>query len=351
MCRVTSISLLVILLLLGGSAVGQDTSAEPSESEAGAEAANPEEPTEASDSQKALLLQADEALKAQNPRLAENLLQQAVDEAPLRSIYLRLAQHVASGGRCLEAQDHLRAAELAPPDQPEFELLASLGEVEAKLQSLCGQFDPVCLPGDVVIELAEGTQVACADKPFWVAPGAREIFYDFTAGKPSRRTVGIVKGETIRPVLVAASERRGAVAEATIYVSDAIPIDIANTMPEVEVDLDLEGPSVTKIAGWSFLGAGAIATVAGAVFAIQLGSVNEDARELAATDRFDANKAQKTLDDGRFFQAAELTSYGFAAAFLVTGGVLLWLDLDDEESALVPMLGPGQTGAAWVVQW
>ncbi len=308
-------------------------------------------PVEPSDNQRTLLEQADAAFAAQNPALARSLLQQVVDEAPLRSVYLRLAASAIEAGACLAGDDYLQSADAAPPDAPEATLDASRARAQASLEGRCGKFEPSCLPGNIVLALAEGQQRPCLEKPFWLAPGKRTIFFDFEAKTPTRVEINIVQGQTLRSTLIGASERRAAVSEASIYLSDALPLDIAKTRPVVKTEIDLEGPGTLRIAGWSLLGAGAVATVAGVVFAIELGGANEDAAALAATDRFDARKADRALDDARFFETAEVTSYSLAAGFLITGGILLWIGSDEPETAIAPVLGPGTAGAVWTVQW
>lgn len=310
----------------------------------------PGELAEPTDSQRVLLEQADAAFAAQNPALAQSLLQRAADEQPLKSIYLRLAAGAAQDGECVLAQSFLGSADVAPADQPEVQHTEVRAAVERSLQGRCGILAPDCLPGDIILELVEGQHVACADKPFWMPPGKRTLFFDFAAAAPSSVTVTVAAGKTVKPLLISASERHAAVAEAIIYVSDALPMDIANRAPPVDPPLDLVGPGTLRIAGWSLVGAGALSAVAGVVFAIELGAANEDAAVLAATDRFDATKADRALDDGRFFQTAEFTAYSLAGAFLITGGVLLWLGSEDEVT-VVPAVGPGTAGVVWGTRW
>jgi hypothetical protein len=305
-----------------------------------------------SDSQKLLLEQADAAFAAQNPALARALLQQVVDESPLRSVYLRLAAASAGASLCLEAQDYLDSADVAPIDKDEAELAGTRAQVQSSLEGRCGQFSPVCLPGDIVLEVAEGQHRPCSEKPFWLPPGKRLVFFDFEAAAPTRATVTILQGQVASPTLIAASERRAAVSEASIYLSDAMPLEIAKTPPPVDPTLDLEGPGTLRIAGWSLLGAGAVATVAGAVFAIQLSGANDDAASLAKEDRLDLGRVDRVRDDAQFFENAEITSYSLAGAFLIAGGILLWMGEDDPETAtLTPVLGPDSAGAVWTVRW
>ena len=306
---------------------------------------------ELTDTQSALMLQAEAALEAQNPALAQSLFQQVVVEGPIQSVYLRLAASFAQQGRCPDADAQLREAAAAPADLEVKEYEAVVQAVEAELNARCGKLEPECMPGDLMLEAMEGAKENCRDAPFWVSPGERIIVFDFDGPRRSTVKVTVVAGETARPRIISRTQKREAIAEARIYLSDAIQPPPASGLELRGEAEDLEGPSTAKITGWAFLGLGAASMATGAIFAFQLKYANDDARVLAASPRFDSEAADQALSDAKFFQGAEFTAYGLGAAMFAAGALVLWLIDGEAEGTVVPSVSPGQVGATWVMPW
>ena len=211
-----------------------------------------------------------------------------------------------------------------------------------------------------------------------ISPGKHEIGIAKPGYEPARREVTVASGETAQ-VDVKMTRTPSAAPPVAATVE---PIVHPRTPEAVQATREMGGGNtVLKVGAGGTLVVGVAAVILGVKFGLDVQSINKDLDEfrrftcpkppfMLCDSKNEAahplNKAQVDYvkakkDDGQRLEVYQYVSYGAGAVLLATSGYLFYRAyLDDEHGgrasagpriALVPVLSPGQAGAAAFVRF
>jgi hypothetical protein len=259
---------------------------------------------------------------------AAELFNAALLVQELNVVYLNLGRTLQRGGACGAADEAFGRALTAPavanptPD----EVKTAVENYRAELVTGC--------PGEVVLscpELAnasvtiDGKPASCGE-PISLLPGDHTAAISSDEGSAETR----FQIEGLRTVTV------------TLAVA-----------PEGGDDpIDEPGaPSRTLTwVGWGLVGVGAVSLATGAWFTFEGSAVEADIAAEARRDTVNASRANALLDDADSIETSQAVAYGFGAATILTGAVLIYLDGDAPEHVSVSPL-PGGAAVGITTRW
>lgn len=270
-----------------------------------------------------------EAHNAEKYDRAAELFRAALLVKELNVVYLNLGRALQRGGACQEAEDAYREALKSPKvENPSpKEVAATAEKYRGELRETCpGKATLTCVTEDEATLTVDGKPATCGE----------------TLELPAGAHVAVMQtGDGSKEVQfdVAGLE--------TAQV--ALTIDTAVDVPDPD---DPPGDSrVMTYVGWGAIGLGVVSVATGVYFTSRAGDVEDDIAAEGAKDRVDSSRAQDLLDEADSVETGQAVAYGFGAAALLTGVVLVVLDRDTAETVTVSPLPEGGATVGLTARW
>ena len=303
-------------------------------SDAAGQADSSEEIIKFSDEQILLNNQAVDAGNAGDYKKAEQLLMAMIMGGEMNIIWGNLGGVYAKQGKCIEAKDAFERVWTSPKisEIPAEEIEQSAALALEKLKEQCSAKVVIkCSPADMKITFDDGNEFACTSEPIDVTPGKHFVLGKTNYGFGSIEAMA-VEGET-----------RAYDIEILDY--ERIAAD-AGVSPE---KLNKRS-KLFKGIGYSFIGVGGAAGIAGGVLMWFADKMNTEAIE---KNRKEPNEetlreAKKQYEDSKIMLDASYGLVAVAGAMLVTGIVLVVYDA----AVIQPRMEEfekNKTGFSWTV--
>ncbi len=276
------------------------------------------------DTQLDLVTRGLEAHNAGNYDRAAELFNAALLVKELNVVYLNLGRALQRGGACSGADEAFNRALTAPAvENP------SADEVASAVKSYRAELRDAC-PGEVVLSCPDlpgasitidGRPASCGE-PHALPPGPHvaAISSNDGSGEASFEIMGL---QTVT---------------VTLGIAAAEPAD-----PGPPVD----GPPARTMTwvGWGLVGVGVVGVVTGVWYTAEANAVEADIAAEGRRETVNAGRANDLLSQADSAETGQAIAYGFGAAALLTGAVLIYLDGDaPEQISIAPIPGGATVG-------
>lgn len=293
--------------------------------------ATAEGPATVSPAQAQLNDEAVEAVASGDLEKAVRLFRASLDVGELNITWLNLGRTLSKLGRCGEAEEAykktLEAPRVAEPTPLEVDAIVARYRLE--MRETCGGFMLVeCSPVDMTISIDAGPDQPCPADPIELPAGRHELVGSYD-GQTTTAYLDINGMETSRLALTITPVEK----PATPVVTPTAPVASGGG---------------TNWLGWTVFGLGAV--VLGGATALDVLVIQPDVQRLEDRD-FDNQEAfDKAKGDTGDLQTINLAAFATGGALLVSGVVILLLDIP-EEAPVEAFVTPDSGGLLWRVRY